>query len=286
MDINGQGKVSQLRPLAAACKGRHVEIVNYLIDKGADVNQRVKYSETITYKDKDGCFVYSQAAFITAYFGTPDIMEVLLHNGADLMTMELNSENLLHMASRVGNIPMIEYLIQKGIPVDSQKYSGETALHFAVKSKQREAVACLLDLGADPNVTASWGDFDRQFFEGPMDKTNDKDILALLKQYGGVRHYTYGGLRDYNLSEWENYDPSWLLEAAQGVIDEYPWLADSLKTCTYGSRDGDAFIYFVDPKGSDWNHENLIAIRHPEHGRVVLDILSDNRVGAVQKIKD
>lgn len=84
-----------------------------------------------------------------------------------------------------------------------------------------------------------------------------------------------------------NYDPKWLIEAAQQSIDQHPWLPAALAKCNKIIDQRDAYIYFVSSEnpnqaGSEWQFQENIILRNTENGDVVLDILKDNRVGGVE----
>ena len=44
-----------------------------------------------------------------------------------------NGESLLHIATRVGNLPLVSYLIQKGADKEGKNQNGYTPLHYACK---------------------------------------------------------------------------------------------------------------------------------------------------------
>ena len=58
----------------------------------------------------------------------------------------------LHRASDLGNVPMMELLISKGAKHDMRDKFGCFPLQNAAYHGHKEAVACLLDHGADINV--------------------------------------------------------------------------------------------------------------------------------------
>jgi hypothetical protein len=52
-------------------------------------------------------------------------------------------------AAQSGHFPLVEKLLNNGVPADSCNHSGETALHVAVKNGHYDIVALLLDRNAD-----------------------------------------------------------------------------------------------------------------------------------------
>jgi ankyrin repeat protein len=62
----------------------------------------------------------------------------------------------LSYAARNGRIDAMAFLLARGAAIDAEPYNG-TALHWAVARKQAEAVAWLIDHGADLNRRAGFG---------------------------------------------------------------------------------------------------------------------------------
>ena len=63
-----------------------------------------------------------------------------------------NGLTFLHHVSVNGNVPMIELLMSKGANHDARSKVGMTPLHMAAMKGHEEAMACLLDHGADINA--------------------------------------------------------------------------------------------------------------------------------------
>jgi len=93
--------------------------------------------------------------------------------------------------------------------------------------------------------------------------------------------------------EWNDYDPTWLVEAAR---DEYhrsgtagPWLATALAACTRYHEESPAYFYFVDPTnanqpGAEWQFLWNIEIETSPHGALVLDILKPSHAGGQLRV--
>ena len=62
----------------------------------------------------------------------------------------------LHYAGFLENISMMELLMSKGAKHDMRDKAGLTPLHCSVARGHKEAVACLLDHGADINAVHIW----------------------------------------------------------------------------------------------------------------------------------
>ena len=94
---------------------------------------------------------------------------------------------------------------------------------------------------------------------------------------------------DINNPLWELYDPMCLILLAQEQCPEEEWLIHSLSTCTRCIPSSIAYVYFVNPEnpnqpGSEWQFERNIHLYHSKEGHIVLDILSDQRIGGVEFI--
>lgn len=88
-------------------------------------------------------------------------------------------------------------------------------------------------------------------------------------------------------TDWSLYDPTWLIQLAKEQAPEYPWLPSALSKCTRSRWRGEAYLSFVDDArpnepGSAWHFLENIVLEHPSQGELVLDILTEQRVGGVE----
>ncbi len=89
------------------------------------------------------------------------------------------------------------------------------------------------------------------------------------------------------VTDWSRYDPTWLVQLAREQVPEHPWLPSALAQCTRSRWQGDAYLSFVDAQRpneseSEWQFLENIVLRHPVQGDLVLDILTEQRVGGVE----
>lgn len=78
------------------------------------------------------------------------------------------------------------------------------------------------------------------------------------------------------------YDPAWLVQLAKAQYPEAPWLQTALKSCTViveMETEPEYTILFIDRMVGKFR-ENVVLI-DPKRGRIVLDILTDGRVGGL-----
>lgn len=85
----------------------------------------------------------------------------------------------------------------------------------------------------------------------------------------------------------EEYDPTWLIEAAENYKDKYPWLINSLKSCTKATKESNLYTYFVDKSNpnklhSEWQFQECIILENTSEGEIVIDIIKTNRVGGIE----
>jgi ankyrin repeat protein len=148
----------------------HLEFIKLLLDKGANVNARVKDStETRTvftnqWLDESGATAFLRAS----QSGDVTLMKLLLARGADPQIATVLGVTALHVAAGIGWVEGITY-----------EWSQKDTL---------EAVKLLLELGLDPNAQADTG---RVALHGAAHKGRP-DVVQLLADHGAkldVRDY-------------------------------------------------------------------------------------------------
>ncbi|XP_068615362.1 B-cell lymphoma 3 protein homolog [Brachionichthys hirsutus] len=85
--------------------------------------------------------------------GYKHLSRMLLDTGADINALDIKSgQSPLMHAVESNNADMVHFLIENGCDVNSQSYSGNTALHGACGRGQVETVRLLLKSGADSSL--------------------------------------------------------------------------------------------------------------------------------------
>jgi len=77
------------------------------------------------------------------------IVKKLVEKGADFNVISSNGNSLLHVASELGFLDIVKYLLQLGMGIDLMNVSNETPLFKAIYSKHNDVVIFLLLNGAN-----------------------------------------------------------------------------------------------------------------------------------------
>jgi len=145
----------------------HLEFITLLLDKGANVNARVKDSiETRTvftnqWLDENGATAFLRAS----QSGDVALMKLLLAKGADPKIATTLGVTALHVAAGIGWVEGITYewsqqatldavkiLLELGLDPNAQADTGRTALHGAAHKGRADVIQVLADGGAKLDV--------------------------------------------------------------------------------------------------------------------------------------
>jgi len=123
-----------------ACYNGHMNVVTYLIARGANTDLQ----------DKEG----NTALHWVVKGGHLEIVNTLLALGADVNARDSSENTPLMIACYNGHLKVATYLIEHGANMDLQSKQGNTALHEALSGDHFEIAKELLALGAAqlPNI--------------------------------------------------------------------------------------------------------------------------------------
>jgi ankyrin repeat protein len=88
---------------------------------------------------------------LSAYKGQLADVKVYVEKGADVNLQDQKERTPLIFAASAGHTPVVKYLIDAGADVDKQDKDGQTALLHACKRSFNETATLLLESGADVN---------------------------------------------------------------------------------------------------------------------------------------
>lgn len=145
-DLLAQGANANIKGLSGApllMFADTFEVVQALIEQGADVNVRTPDGETILHQNVFG--------------GKVEIVELLLAAGADFNAKNLDGETPLFIAAYKGWKEIAGLLLAKGADVNARDNANKTPLHTAASQGKKEVVELLIAKGADVNAVKADG---------------------------------------------------------------------------------------------------------------------------------
>ncbi len=149
VDIDFITRGSENTPTFIAVLGNQLDVVQYLVGRGADPNKG----------GKCGSFPIHYAAL----YARKDLIECLINNNANILLKDkLSGNNVLHYALlHLGECrnhlsdteEIVKYFLEKNSVLEKDaNFFGMTPLHFAAESGSARIVKMLLDYGANVNA--------------------------------------------------------------------------------------------------------------------------------------
>jgi hypothetical protein len=85
----------------------------------------------------------------------------------------------------------------------------------------------------------------------------------------------------------EGFHPTMLIETVKAQAPEFPWLPEALDNCGQGEWESRAYVGYIPRQqpnrpGSPWQFQTNILLTHTTLSRVILDILTDDRLGGIE----
>jgi ankyrin repeat protein len=138
-DVKGRNSAG-LFPLFFATDHGHTGAAKELIEHGADVNAT----------DQNGNFPLLMAACN----GYPWLVTLLIEKGANISMALPDGNTSLMCAARKGNIDIVKVLLEKGVNINTKNINGSTALTEATSTGNVDIAKLLLGRGADPSTSS------------------------------------------------------------------------------------------------------------------------------------
>jgi ankyrin repeat protein len=155
-DINVLNEIGET-PLFGATYEGHLKIVNYLLDKGADVNVKARHLETPLFEAIRGCH-YKHYRTINCQ-NYVKIIEKLKDKGADVNVTNRRDYSPLALASNFGQFDIASYLVNTAsADVNSKSQYDETPIFLASQNGNLLIVKMLFEDGNAniKNVKTKW----------------------------------------------------------------------------------------------------------------------------------
>ncbi|XP_030835495.1 ankyrin repeat domain-containing protein 17 isoform X5 [Strongylocentrotus purpuratus] len=167
-NINAQTEETQETALTLACCGGFLEVAKFLIEVGADIElgcstplmeaAQEGHVDLVKFLLSKGAIVHAQTATgdtaltYACENGHTDVADVLLANGADLEHESEGGRTPLMKAARAGHLCTVQYLISKGADVNKATTNNDhTVLSLACAGGHLKVVELLLAHNADPS---------------------------------------------------------------------------------------------------------------------------------------
>ncbi|CAG9533087.1 unnamed protein product [Cercopithifilaria johnstoni] len=162
IDYNGRNV------LHIAASAGHVNAVKYLLIQGVSFQLRDQWDEN---------------ALVAAVRTKNKVcIEILRSAGAVLSVNSFRLGVELCLCANCGDIEKLDSWLAAGADINQQDYSGKTALHIAVESRNEQLLYYLLDRGADPNKRDHFDLTPLEYAE----KLNLQDLIIIMKVQSSI----------------------------------------------------------------------------------------------------
>ena len=138
--------------LLEAVSSRNIDEINYIIDRGADIDTRDKYGGTPIHNALESS-VTRQLRNIDEWSedgisetSNVDIVKILLDRGADIEAKNNVGNTPLIEAASIGDIDSLKALLNRGADIEAKNNDGNTSL---IEAKTVDILKVLIDRGAD-----------------------------------------------------------------------------------------------------------------------------------------
>ena len=145
--------------LQKACIEGYPDVIQSLIDRGVDVNERGDTHET--------------PLAVASGSGNLEATKILIKNGADVNSRDKYGWTPLHHASQHGHFETVRLLLNEGADVNSKEQEDWSALHLASANNHIESAQRLLERGAIVDIRNNRG-------RTPSDEASRRGFLRIV----------------------------------------------------------------------------------------------------------
>ncbi|MBE8400817.1 ankyrin repeat domain-containing protein [Leptospira borgpetersenii] len=161
-------------PLHIAVNEEQSSLIDFLLDRGADIHSKNMEGYTPVFKipwgRKEGL----------------EILQLLQKRGANLQDTSNTKDSLLHYAALNDNVPVIQYLLQNNVDPNSLTEEQETPLHWASRENCVKSAKILLAVGCEVNLQNAEG---RTALHEAAEQ-NFQELIQVLLEYGADTEIT------------------------------------------------------------------------------------------------
>ena len=125
-------------PLHVGCKSLQFKIVQYLIEKGANIEAKDYFQRTPLH--------------VACYIGNLPVVQYLVEKGANIEAREQDQRTPLHCACENNLLPIMQYLIEKGANIEARTKEQKTVFLIAARKGYLPIFQYLVEKGADLNA--------------------------------------------------------------------------------------------------------------------------------------
>ncbi len=183
IDINVTTKNGETPLHALAYKAKDIDVLEYFISNGVDINQKNKDGKSalinaiarnsvdivsflldngadVSIKDKNG---NNLAYYLVEVFNPqkPEVFDeklaVLIKNGFNFFEEQKSGNTLYHLVVKKNNLTLLKRIKNDNIPINAKNKEGNTALHIAaMKAQNEDILKYLISIGADKSIKTGY----------------------------------------------------------------------------------------------------------------------------------
>ena len=206
VNVNCEMGCQKTTPLHEAARGGHRDVVQVLLDGGAD-----PYKEDMLGRTALSCAALMDKTTVVRVFtrnetdlnkptksgstplhyaaanGNPDLVNMLLDGGAEPNKADKDGDTPLHLAAWYGHRDLVVLLLDRGAAPNMANNQGRTPLHGAAHDGHNKVVHLLLQRGAEPNVEDEGGNTPlslvREHIYNKYNRISHSDVINILQPY-------------------------------------------------------------------------------------------------------